>query len=106
MVPVVRLLQVAQQQLLLENLKGHSTLLVLCSNSNGTEISTVSSVYHVSLDGGNVVGKEISGSHGPSYQQSDLWKFEVVAGQLVITGPPGPCKYGILSNMKASKQEL
>lgn len=95
-----------KNHLLLENLKGHSTLLVLCSNSNGTENSTVSSVYHVSVDGGNLVGKEFSGSHGPIYQQSDLWKFEVVNGQLVITGPPGPCKYGILSNMKASKQEL
>lgn len=91
-------------ELLLENVKGHASLIVLCSNSNGTENSTVSSVYFVSIGKGQILeAKEMVGQHGPSYKQSDLWQFEIVAGQLLITGPGGPCKYAVLSNYKQGK---
>ncbi|XP_071175248.1 uncharacterized protein [Mytilus edulis] len=93
--------------ILMENLTGHATLIILCSNSNGTEDSTASSIYHLSVNDGNIIStKEISGCHGPSYKKSDLWTFEIVAGQLLVTGPTGPCKYGVLTNIKAQTADL
>ncbi|VDI57556.1 Hypothetical predicted protein [Mytilus galloprovincialis] len=93
--------------ILMENLTGHATLIILCSNSNGTEDSTASSIYHLSVNDGNIIStKEISGCHGPSYKKSDLWTFEIVAGQVLVTGPTGPCKYGVLTNIKAQTADL
>ena len=93
--------------MLMENLTEHATLIILCSNSNGTEDSTASTVYHLSVNDGNIISaKELSGCHGSSYKKSDLWTFEIVAGQLLVTGPIGPCKYGVLTNIKAQKGDL
>ena len=88
-------------EMLLENVQGNATLAVLCSNSNGTEDNTVSSIYYLSLGKGQILeSKEIAGLHALGYPKSDLWQFELVAGQLLVTGPAGPCKYAVLSNYK------
>lgn len=93
--------------ILIEKVEGHATLIVLCSSSNGVEDSTVSSLYYVTLADGNVTAaKELAGVFGKSYKQSDLWTFEVKKGQLEVTGPDGPCKYGLMSNIHATRQEL
>ncbi|XP_052059702.1 uncharacterized protein LOC127700331 [Mytilus californianus] len=92
---------------LVENVTEHAAIVVLCSNSNGMEDSTVSSVYHLVIKDGNLVAtNEISGCHGTNYKKSDLWNFEVVGGCLLASGPTGPCRYGVLSNIIASKEEL
>lgn len=83
-----------------------STLVVLCSNSYGTQDCTISSVYHLSVNEGNLTVKELSGCHGPDCKKSDLWTFELVGGQLLVIGPTGPCKYAVLSNIKSSRNEL
>lgn len=87
---------------------GHSTFVVLCSNSNGTEDNTASSVYHVNVADGKVTSAlEVCGSHGPEYEKSDLWTFEMIPDStLSVNGPTGPCKYGVMSNIKSSCQEL
>ena len=90
-----------KSEMLLENVKGHASLVVLCSNSNDTEDNTVSSVYFLSTGKGQILeSKEIAGLHALSYTKSDLWHFELVAGQLLVTGPAGPCRYAVLSNYK------
>ncbi|XP_076110507.1 uncharacterized protein LOC143079164 [Mytilus galloprovincialis] len=93
--------------LLMENVTEHAAIVILCSNSNGMEDSTVSSVYHVVITDGNLVATiAISGCHGTNYKKSDLWNFEVVGGRLLASGPTGPCRYGVLSNIATSKEEL
>ncbi|XP_076109505.1 uncharacterized protein LOC143078527 [Mytilus galloprovincialis] len=93
--------------LLMENVTEHAAIVILCSNSNGMEDSTVSSVYHLVIkDGSLVASNAISGCHGTNYKKSDLWTFEVVGGRLLASGPTGPCRYGVLSNIIASNEEL
>ncbi|VDI38996.1 Hypothetical predicted protein [Mytilus galloprovincialis] len=92
---------------LMENVTEHAAIVILCSNSNGMEDSTVSSVYHLVIKGGTLVAANaISGCHGTNYKKSDLWNFEVIGGRLLASGPTGPCRYGVLSNIIASKEEL
>ncbi|CAG2215022.1 unnamed protein product [Mytilus edulis] len=93
--------------LLMENVTEHAAIVILCSNSNGMEDSTVSSVYHLVIKDGTLVATNaISGCHGTNYKKSDLWNFEVIGGRLLASGPTGPCRYGVLSNIIASKEEL
>lgn len=90
-------------EVLLKNVKGNASLVVLCSSSNGNEDSTASSMYFISLGQGQITeSKQIVGQHGPSYKKSnsDLWQFKMDSKQLLVTGPTGPCKYAVLSNYK------
>ncbi|XP_063442021.1 uncharacterized protein LOC134722338 [Mytilus trossulus] len=92
---------------LMGNVREHAAMMILCSNSSGMEDSTVSSVYHLVIKEGILVTtNEISGCHGTNYKKSDLWNFEVVGARLLASGPAGPCRYGVLSNIMASKEEL
>ena len=95
------------RQVLMDNLASHVTLMIICSSSNGFEDSTVAAVYYLAVCDRNLsVSKLLSGLQGPSYSEADLWTFSAGSGQLFVEGPDGPCRYGILTNMKASKQEL
>ena len=92
---------------LLYNLAGHATLIILCSNSNGSEDATAASVYVLSINEGKIVtSAHLSGSHGDSYKKADLWTFEAVSNTLTVKGPKGPCRYAVMSNIKSSKEEL
>ena len=88
-------------EMLLENVQGNASLVIMCSNSNGTEDNTASSLYYLSIGNGQILeSKELSGLHALAYPKSDLWQLELVAGQLLVTGPDGPCRYAVLSNYK------
>ncbi|XP_053394800.1 uncharacterized protein LOC123525710 isoform X2 [Mercenaria mercenaria] len=92
---------------LLEKVQGHAAMIILCSNSNGMEDSTVASMYFITLtDGKLTTAKELAGAHGKSYKNSDLWTFEIKKGRLEVIGPDGPCKYGLMSNIHTTKREL
>ena len=90
-----------ESEILFENVQGNALLIILCSNSNGTEDSTAATMYFISVGNGQILeAKEVAGQHGPSYDKSDLWNFEICAGQLLVSGPVGPCRYAVLSNYK------
>ncbi|KAL5013817.1 hypothetical protein ScPMuIL_008087 [Solemya velum] len=91
---------------LLDNVAEIGVAVILCSNSNGTEDSTASSVYVAFLGDGQVKSfAHLQGSNGKSYKTNDLWKFEKQGNSLIVIGPPGPCRYALISNNKRTKQE-
>ena len=101
LVTLTQALDGKESEILFENIQGYASLIVLCSNSNGTEDSTAATSYFISVGNSQILEvKEIAGQHGPSYDKSDLWNFEIVAGQLLVSGPVGPCRYAVLSNFK------
>lgn len=92
---------------LIEQVQGHAGMIVLCSNSNGVEDSTAASMYFIALSDGKITNaKELAGLYGRDYKQTDLWTFEVKQGKLEVKGPDGPCRYGLMSNIPATKTEL
>ncbi|KAL4237053.1 hypothetical protein ACF0H5_005437 [Mactra antiquata] len=92
---------------IVENVSQHASVIVLCSNSNGSEGCTVSSIYQVAISNGKMKNfTELAGLHGNSYEKSDLWTFFINNGNLEVVGPTGPCKYGVMTNMPATKKEL
>ena len=105
LVTVTQAVDGKESEMLFENVRDNASLIVLCSNSYGTEDKTVASMYFVSLGDGKILeAKEMAGlGNGPNDESSgsDLWKFEIVAGQLLVSGPSGPCKYAVLSTYKA-----
>ncbi|XP_033745872.1 LOW QUALITY PROTEIN: uncharacterized protein LOC117331312 [Pecten maximus] len=78
-------------------------LMVLCSNSVGTENDTAAAIYMVTISSNSEVStKLVTSSHGQSgYSSADLWVFESVNGKCIsVKGPPGPCRYATLSNLE------
>ncbi|KAL4236673.1 hypothetical protein ACF0H5_005057 [Mactra antiquata] len=104
-------LQIAEEDnnaiTLLQNVPKHATVLVLCSNSNGTEDCTVSAIYFLAVRNSTVAGStQLAAVHGTSYTQSDLWTFQTNEGRLEVLGPSGPCKYGVLTNISVTRADL
>ncbi|VDI39379.1 Hypothetical predicted protein [Mytilus galloprovincialis] len=92
---------------LLTKLHEQCTLVVLCSNSYGVEDCTISSMYFLAINNQNLEDiQEVAGSFGTDCKKSNIWKFEIVDGKLVVIGPNEPCKYAVLSNVKASYMDL
>ncbi|XP_064632184.1 uncharacterized protein LOC135490720 isoform X2 [Lineus longissimus] len=82
----------------------HSVVLVLCSNSSGTENQTAAAVYSLAikqdLDKPEITSASlVEGSAGSSYPSHDLWSFQVKNRNVVVTGPAGPCRYAIFTNV-------
>ncbi|XP_069101362.1 uncharacterized protein [Argopecten irradians] len=77
-------------------------LIVLCSNSVGTENDTAAAVYMVTTSSNSEVSTKLLTSNASSaYSSSDLWVFESVNGKCIsVKGPPGPCRYTMLSNLE------
>ena len=79
--------------------------LILCSHSSGVEDSTAAAMYIVSITDGTVVMTEPYIQSGQMYGSTDdLWKFEITRSTLKATGPKGPCRYAVMSNLKKSDQ--
>ncbi|XP_063416845.1 uncharacterized protein LOC134699089 isoform X1 [Mytilus trossulus] len=95
------------KQTLLTRLPEQCTLVVLCSNSYGVEDCTISSVYFLAINNQKLEDvQEVAGSFGTDCKKSNVWKFEIEDGELMVIGPNEPCKYSVLSNVKASKVDL
>lgn len=93
--------------MLCDKVPQQASFVVLCSNSCGSEDSSVACIYFVKVSNNKVIEvKEISGLHSKLYTSSDLWTFEIINNRLQVKGPEGPCKYGLMSNVPATPDEL
>jgi len=93
--------------MLCDKVPSQAAFTILCSNSKGTEDMSTASMYFVIVNKGKVVvTKEIGGMHYKVNKSSDLWTFEVTGKNLMVKGPEGPCRYGLISNLSATPQEL
>lgn len=93
--------------ILCDKVTEHATFVVLCSNSCGLEDSSIASIYFVTVNSNaTIVAEQIAGLHSKIYTSSDLWTFDFINNQLQVRGPGGPCKYGLMSNISATTDEL
>ncbi|KAJ8300007.1 hypothetical protein KUTeg_021526, partial [Tegillarca granosa] len=92
----------SQRTLILSKIPEYGQLLLLCSNSKGTENATAAAMYMVTITTDEEIEmKEIKSLKGDLYETADLWKVEKENGKLFIIGPPGSCKYAVISNICA-----
>ena len=79
-------------------------VLVLCSNSSGSEDATCSVVYMLTIHDGKVDAAIVVSQKGKHYSsdKEDLWTFSLNGNKILTCGPEGPCRYGFISNMKES----
>ncbi|XP_060078987.1 uncharacterized protein LOC132558436 [Ylistrum balloti] len=81
-------------------------LMVLCSNSIGTENKTAAAVYMVTISSSSEIStKLVKSSAATDYANADLWAFESVAGKCIsVKGPSGPCRYATISNLEEKEK--
>ena len=96
-----------EQTVLMTSPPSAALLFVLCSSSRGDEDATSAALYSVNLyvdNDGKSAAKSVllTGLVGEKFGSTevDLYKIEISGqGQLVISGPEGPCKYCLISNL-------
>ena len=81
----------------MKNVKGKFSAVVLCSNGNGPEDSTTAAVYLL-----NVRENEVDKSLIKASGDGGDWEFKVKGSSVVATGPAGPTRYGVVSNLLAN----
>jgi hypothetical protein len=85
----------------------HAVVLVLCSNSCGTENQTAAALYVLAIkqdmDTPEIVSSTlIEGLTGACYSSHDLWSFQVKNRKVTVKGPDGPCRYALFTNVPDS----
>lgn len=79
----------------------HASVLVLCSHSCGHEDATSASLYLVFLSSLTAKVYPVSDSYGEGCIHREQWDFKVdpKSNHLRAFGPPGPCRFAIMSNI-------
>ncbi|KAK3101549.1 hypothetical protein FSP39_004391 [Pinctada imbricata] len=65
-----------------------------------TEDRTAAALYAIFIEADGKISSElVVGNHGEDYKSADLWKIEATNKKITVTGPKGPCRYAVLSNI-------
>ncbi|EDV21766.1 uncharacterized protein TRIADDRAFT_59817 [Trichoplax adhaerens] len=85
----------------------HCIFIVLCSHSYGNEDRTISALYLLTVSTEASEKRKVRAGYfkgsGSKGNNSNVWKFSLSNASIYVSGPSGPCRYAILSNISDSR---